>query len=370
MSNFNNQWIEIFQAGDYGEKGDWPAERLHEVVRNHNSETWQAPAVLGHPTDDAPAYAWVSELREESGRLMARFRDVHPALETLVADRRYPNRSAAFYLDPEGKGPVLRHVGFLGGHPPEVKGLAPIHFSESDFVAFDFPTKSDAHQEETRRTVLGVLREFFGGRVPQSEPVAVFTEKQVTERVAAVVGPLEEKLEALAADIQSTERNLTERKKELDTRERQAQVTVFVEKQRAANRWVPAFDEAGLPEVLEHLAASSTTVEFREGSKSVEVSPYDLLVRFLERVPQIVPTRELARAARKAGRLIQFTEPTASGGAAIDPASVTLAERVEALKAEVRKENPQADTTRIHQLALDRARHEGTAEAVLAAGKI
>ena len=56
MSNFNNQWIEIFQAGDYGEKGDWPAERLHEVVRNHNSETWQAPAVLGHPPDDAPAY--------------------------------------------------------------------------------------------------------------------------------------------------------------------------------------------------------------------------------------------------------------------------------------------------------------------------
>ena len=265
---------------------------------------------------------------------MARFRDVHPALETLVADRRYPNRSAAFYLDPQGKGPVLRHVGFLGGHPPEVKGLAPIRFSEGDFVAFDFGGKNsphpDAHREETRRTVLGVLREFFGSREPSIEAPAVFTEKQVEERVAAAVGPLEEKLEALAAGIQSSGRNLTEREKELEARERRTQVTVFVEKQRAANRWVPAFDEAGLPQVLEHLAGSSATVEFREGSKSVEVSPYDLLVRFLERVPQIVPTRELARAARKAGRLIRFTEPTASRGAAIDPASVALAERVEA----------------------------------------
>ncbi len=138
MGDFDNQWVEVFRAGDYGAKGNWPVEKLRKVVANLNPAVWQPPAVFGHPEHDAPAMGWVKELSSEGGKLLARFEKVHPALEAGVQEGRYPNRSAAFYLDPEGKGPMLRHVGFLGAMPPEVKGLAPIRFSDDRFVAIEY----------------------------------------------------------------------------------------------------------------------------------------------------------------------------------------------------------------------------------------
>ena len=382
MPDFSNQWIEIFRAGDYGEKGSWPAERLKQVVRNFDPATWQAPAVLGHPEHDSPAFGWVAELKEEEGRLLARLKDVHPALEALVADGRYPNRSAAFYVDPQGSGPVLRHVGFLGGRPPEVKGLAPLRFSDGEFVSIELSSLGESATasaaegndtpgaEQMRRTVLGVMREFFAERFGTRGQVPVFTEEQVRSRVEQAVRGLEQKLDGLAGEFQRVQEETSRRADSIAARERAARVQSFIEKQRGRNRWVPAFDRAGLPQVLEYLAASGGSVEFTEDGKTSEVSPYDLLAGFLEQIPHIVPTRELAKAARKAGRLIPFTEPHRGSGASIDPTSVTLAERVEALKLEIRKEHPKADPTRVHTLALERARREGGRTAAVTAGKV
>ena len=145
--DFNSQWIEIFRAGDYSDKGNWTSDMLGQVVSNFNSGAWKPPAVLGHPEHDSPAMGWVKELREEGGKLLARFENVHPALESLVAEGRYPNRSAAFYLNPQGNGPVLRHVGFLGAMPPEVKSLAPVQFSEGRFLAIEFQEASSVRSE-------------------------------------------------------------------------------------------------------------------------------------------------------------------------------------------------------------------------------
>ena len=382
MSDFNNQWIEIFRAGEYGEKGSWPAERLQQVVRNFDPATWRAPAVLGHPKDDSPAFGWVAEVKEEEGRLLVRLQDVHPALETLVADGRYPNRSAAFYVDPQGNGPVLRHVGFLGARPPEVKGLGPLHFSDQEFVAIELtghrhPAASSVADgnhtpgaEQMRKTVLGVMREFFADTFGRRGQVRVFTEEEVRERVAQAIEPMREKLDELAGEFRRAQEEAHRQDEAVIRREQRSRVEAFIEKQRARNRWVPAFDRAGLPQVLNHLAASGGTIEFSEGGKTSEVSPYDLLVGFLEQIPHIMPTRELAKAARRAGRLIPFTEPHRGSGASVDPYSITLAERVEALKPEVRKEHPQADLTRVHTLALERARREGGATLAVSAGKV
>lgn len=149
--DFNSQWIEIFRAGNYGEKGNWTASMLGQVVNNFNTGAWKPPAVLGHPEHDSPAMGWVKELREEGGKLLARFENVHPALEAMVAEGRYPNRSAAFYLNPQGNGPVLRHVGFLGAMPPEVKSLAPIRFSGGRFISIEF---DEGNMDRSRTSVL------------------------------------------------------------------------------------------------------------------------------------------------------------------------------------------------------------------------
>jgi hypothetical protein len=137
LSSFNDQWIEIFRAGNYGDKGEWSREKLSKVIQNFNDGIWTPPAVFGHPEEDSPAHGWVKDLVLDGDVLKAKFKQATPQLEAAARDGRFPNRSAAFYFDPKGSGPVLRHVGFLGGTPPAVKGLAPIRFSSTEFVSFD-----------------------------------------------------------------------------------------------------------------------------------------------------------------------------------------------------------------------------------------
>ncbi|MGH9580256.1 MAG: hypothetical protein ACRD2R_04625, partial [Terriglobales bacterium] len=187
MRDFDNQWVEIFRAGNYGDKGEWPPAKIDEVVKNFQAGLWQPPAVVGHPEHDSPAMGWVKSLKRDGQLLLAQFGKVHPALETLVEAGSYPNRSAAFYLDPQGKGPVLRHVGFLGGMPPQVKGMAPIRFNDGDFVAIDFQEEEEQAMkpEEIKSTVRGELRAFFsnlfgGGGGGEARPKP-FSEEQMNE---------------------------------------------------------------------------------------------------------------------------------------------------------------------------------------------
>jgi hypothetical protein len=138
MPDFASQWIEIFRAGDYGPKGNWDRAKLARVVKNFEDGIWTAPAVFGHPEEDSPAHGWVQALKLDGDLLKAQFKQVTPDLEAKAREGRFPNRSAAFYRDPKGSGPVLRHVGFLGATPPEVKGLEPIQFSDGDFLTIEF----------------------------------------------------------------------------------------------------------------------------------------------------------------------------------------------------------------------------------------
>jgi hypothetical protein len=158
MSDFGNQWVEVFRAGDYGDKGKWTVEDLDEVVANFLGGVWTPPAVFGHPKEDDPAQGWVCALERVGDTLRARFTQVSEELESSVKNGRFPNRSAAFYVNPKGNGPALRHVGFLGATPPEVKGLEPINFSDADFVDIEFSEETRSHRrEQTQMKTRSVL---------------------------------------------------------------------------------------------------------------------------------------------------------------------------------------------------------------------
>jgi hypothetical protein len=154
MVDWRNEWIEIFMSGSYGDKGTWTEDDIDEVVSNFASGVWRPPAVLGHPATDAPAMGWVSALRKEGRVLKAKFEQVQPELESQIVNGRFPNRSAAFYTDPQGKGLVLRHVGFLGATPPTVKGLAPIRFSHTAFVEITLPKEQEQIMSKTNQAIL------------------------------------------------------------------------------------------------------------------------------------------------------------------------------------------------------------------------
>ncbi|MGH9789350.1 MAG: hypothetical protein ACRD4U_11695, partial [Candidatus Acidiferrales bacterium] len=131
-------WIEIFRAGDYGERGNWTPDDLDRLAAAYDPRKQSAPVVLGHPADDAPAYGWVKRLRRAGQSLWAQLEKVDPALEALLRAGRFAQRSVALYKQfPLTGGPYLRHVGFLGAAPPAVKGLAAVRFADAPFHAID-----------------------------------------------------------------------------------------------------------------------------------------------------------------------------------------------------------------------------------------
>src|SRR5262245_19989291 len=117
-TGFGGQWVEIFAAGKHtdsdGRTHDITPEFLNSVVANFSCEQHEAPAVVGHPRDSAPAYGWAHALRVNGDKLEVQFADVDSDFEALVRDGKFKKRSASFYVDPKtapgGKAPYLRHV--------------------------------------------------------------------------------------------------------------------------------------------------------------------------------------------------------------------------------------------------------------------
>lgn len=132
--------FEIFRAGTHttmsGELITFSDNDLQKIAFTYpwRNETRRAPLVLGHPADDRPAYGEVNALVVDGGRLFAHA-TIFPALLGAVREGHYKKVSASFYGPDAKENPVtgvwsLRHVGFLGAHPPAVKGMAPLEFAE------------------------------------------------------------------------------------------------------------------------------------------------------------------------------------------------------------------------------------------------
>ena len=140
MGSVEGQWMDVFRAGDYGEKGSYTSADLDAAVRNYDPAQHEAPVVIGHPEHDAPAFGWVAAVRRVGNTLQAKLRQVAPQFEALLREGRFKKRSVAFYQT--AKGLALRHLGFLGAMPPEVKGLADLQLCEfhdnGTFVAIEF----------------------------------------------------------------------------------------------------------------------------------------------------------------------------------------------------------------------------------------
>jgi hypothetical protein len=122
------QWLELFRAGNYGDKGNFSNDDLDQMVANFDPSYHEPPAVIGHPEQDSPAYAWLEDLKRSGNTLLGKLKQVDPQFEEMVKAGRFKKRSLSLYQT--AKGWMVRHVGFLGAKPPEVKGLANPAFKE------------------------------------------------------------------------------------------------------------------------------------------------------------------------------------------------------------------------------------------------
>lgn len=131
--------MQIFRAGTHtdsrGRTLTFSVADIEATAAAYAPDVHEAPLVVGHPALDDPAYGWVESLAAtDDGVLEASPRQVDPAFAEMAADGRFKRVSASFYAPDATANPVpdvwyLRHVGFLGAHPPAVKGLRPVMFA-------------------------------------------------------------------------------------------------------------------------------------------------------------------------------------------------------------------------------------------------
>lgn len=292
-ADFGNGWVEIFKAGDYGDKGKFDEADLDRIAAGYDPAVHEAPACIGHPEHDAPAFGWVDRLKRSGSTLLAKFREVDPGFESLVKAGRFKKRSAAFYLDGAGKVAGLRHVGFLGAMPPEVKGLANLKFDDAGrrITEVDFGEETVAQETKTvKEQIAEFFAEMFGNK--RGEP-KTFSEADVqriaTEAATAASKPLVTQVTALETELAAQKTRFSERETQIVTTEHKQRAIEAVNRLKGKGAWVPAFEKMGLPLLFEELAKSPATIEFGEEGKKKRVSQLELLATFLEGFGRIVP---------------------------------------------------------------------------------
>lgn len=146
--------IYFLREGTHTDSGNesetYTTKDLEEIRDSYDPSTFKAPIVLGHNedikalyTDDSsPAYGWVEKLGVDNKGLYADVslvKEFENILEREVPPYKYV--SAAIYEPENSFNPVkgkkyIRHIAFLGGTPPAIKGLPEVvkMYSESNLV--------------------------------------------------------------------------------------------------------------------------------------------------------------------------------------------------------------------------------------------
>ena len=306
-------YIEIFRGGrqtDSTGKNHDGDMLIDKALASFNAALHEPPAVIGHPKENAPAYGWVEDLKEGTRNgartLMAKFKQVVPEFEEMVAKGLFKKRSASFY--PDGR---LRHVGFLGAMPPAVKGLADIPFADDD--------QSIEFVEEWKINSIGMvltrLRDFFIDKFSLEEADRVLPSWQIEEIKEVTKPPMEEAFSSGKTDKGESNMEFTQeeldakleaaRKEERDrlakdaaqkAREKQfsddlARVQGFCDAMVQDGKIAPAWLDSGLKEFMDSLAGEQA-IDFGEGEKKTRL---DWITDFFEtQLPQLVEFKEVA----------------------------------------------------------------------------
>ncbi len=152
--------IAVFKAGEHidsaGNKRTWDKEDLDTIAEKYNNQDkHEAPVVIGHPKDDAPAYGWVDSLRRDGDTLYAKIKPTVEDFVDWVKKGLYNKVSISLYPDR-----LLRHIGFLGAVPPAIKGLPAPEFSEQEFISIEY---TEWNKEARERLEKGEIKGDFAG---------------------------------------------------------------------------------------------------------------------------------------------------------------------------------------------------------------
>ena len=280
--------IEIFRPGrhtdDQGIAHHFSEADVDGMAASYNPALREAPLTVGHPKDNLPAYGWVKAVsRNAAGVLAITPHNVEPQFAEMVADKRFPKRSASFYPPQAPNNPTpgkwyLRHVAFLGAQPPAIAGLKDIQFSEDDAggaVSFSEIEPAPSTPQESLSMTEAEIK-------AMQEQLAA--EKKAREEAEAKAAA--EAKRATAAE--ATTASFAEKAKA----ERTAGYVSFAESQVTAGRLLPKDKDMAVATL--NALADAQPVEFAEGDTTRKVSPAQWLQDLITKAQPAVSFGEFA----------------------------------------------------------------------------
>ena len=300
----NTKPLSIFKPGTHisaaGAELSFSEADLAATAAAYDGALHKAPLVIGHPKDNTPAYGWVNTLAFADGLLQALPEMVTAEFSQWVTAGHYKKMSAAFYPPNSPLNPVpgvyyLRHIGFLGGQPPAVKGLPEPEFADGtgEIAMFTFADGDN---------------DFITIDFSEELTVMAETTKTDEERLAAEKTRLDKQktdLDASKAEFAEQQLQFNTQKVELEAQRRVAKkrtLTEFAEGLVKQGRLLPK-DKLGAIEFMDALGDSA--IEFGEGPEKTKTQPMDWFKNFLSGLPKQVEFSEKTGGSEKG---LEFAE--------------------------------------------------------------
>lgn len=328
--------FELFRVGRHtaasGASLSFSESDLRAAVAAYDPAVHEAPIVVGHPKDNAPAYGWIRSLDFSDGTITAEPGQVDAQFAEIVAEGRYKKRSASWYLPESPHNPkpgtlYLRHVAFLGAQPPAVKGLKEVAFSESEGVvefseyeAWGFSTIASLFRglrewlisEKGVEAADKAVPNYLIGSVEDAAKSAANAAKAETAATAGAMPAFSEddpmKIEELQARVTALEAEnaqLRANQRPADFAEREARVAAA--EQRIVRSEIEARIDAAIKDgrmlaaQRKHavdfamaLPATGDTIDFGEGADARKVSAREAYLLQIEKGPKVVEFGELS----------------------------------------------------------------------------
>lgn len=282
------KFFEVFKAGKYPQ-GKFTKKEIAEIAKNYDPKFCEAPITIDHQ-QSGPAYGWVDKVKVENDKLLVSFKDVPQEFEKDVNDGKYKKVSVELYRNLEGKGAYLKAVSFLGAATPQVKGLEPIKFMESESDTYEFESEDDPEQF-TEADV-----EDLKNQIAQlEEQVSKFKENN---KKMETIKSLKDKISALTNEV-ATFKEKAQGKEEIEKELHDIKVAIkkrefdeFIDKQIDKGTLVPANKEV----VLSVLQELDNVQKFGEDSTVI----IDFK-SFIESLPPQIKFGETATKDKQAG---------------------------------------------------------------------
>ncbi|MBP3847442.1 hypothetical protein J6I39_06800 [bacterium] len=235
------KYFQVFKAGKYPQ-GEFTQKDVEEIAKNYDPSFCEAPITIDHE-QTGPAYGWVDKVKTDGDILQVSFKDTPKSFQDDVNAGKYKKVSVELYKNLEGKGHYLKAVSFLGAAIPQVKGLEPVKFMDSESEIFEFEVLEDETENFTQDEIDDLKKQVED----LENQIAKFKEKdKQKEQKLETIKSLKDKISALTNKV-STFKEKAQGKEQIEqelndikTALKNKEYEDFIEKQINDGKLVPA----------------------------------------------------------------------------------------------------------------------------------